>query len=204
MYRWLRRLITINNDFVMDQTHYELEHLLKDTPESVPKRPIPRSYSCCEKLSGQSFSCGSLNESEFVEFCARELEIDEQIRAYSSLKHNVFSEADPQLLPKVIEPPQLDIDIEMNCPIELAPIEYLEKSPLNNFESLWSRIFEPIDPAQLQGRRSEFFFNMIVRGPGLSRGVMPSWVHFQIKSSDFGNANSICPLRNKDCCSRSL
>jgi hypothetical protein len=43
----------------------------------------------------------------------------------------------------------------------------LEKNPLNNSESLRNRIIEPIDPAQLQWRRSAFFLKMVMIGRGL-------------------------------------
>lgn len=206
MYRWLRRLITINNEFVMDQTHYELELLHQDTAEPVPKRPVPAVYSGCEELSGQLFWYGSMNESAFDKLWAQQSEIDHQIPTDSNLNDSVFSDADPQLLPQIIEPPPLDlhIDIEIKCPIELAPIEYLENSPLNNFESLWNRIVEPIDSAQSQGRRSAFFFKMVMLGPDLFQSILPSPVQFEIKSSDFGNANTIYLFRNKDYCADSV
>jgi hypothetical protein len=109
-------------------------------------------HSGYENFSGQFFSYGSWNKSVFDVVFARQREDYYQIPTDSNLNDRVASDAEPQLLPQFREQPQVDlcIDIEINCPIELAPIEYLEKNPLNNSESLRNRIIEPIDPAQLQ------------------------------------------------------
>jgi hypothetical protein len=64
VYRWLRRLVTMNNDFVMEQIQHDLEFVIQDTAE----RPTRVSYSGCGKVADQLFLNGSMNMSEFVEF----------------------------------------------------------------------------------------------------------------------------------------
>jgi hypothetical protein len=71
-YRWLRRLIIMNIDFVMNQTHHELELLLQDTAESLSEGAPPVAYSGYEKFSCQFFSYASWNKSEFDDVCARQ------------------------------------------------------------------------------------------------------------------------------------
>jgi hypothetical protein len=118
----------MNNDFVMNQTHHEFEHLLQDTAESVSEGAPPVAYSGYEKFSGQFFSYRRWNKSEF-DVSARQRDDYEQIPTGSNLNDKVSSNAEPQLLPQLREPPQvaLCINIEINCPLEVAPIEYLEK-----------------------------------------------------------------------------
>jgi hypothetical protein len=192
MYSRLRRLITTNNDFVLDQICYELEVELQDTEEPVLEGPTATTYIGYDCYAGRLFYYGCQNESEFDKLCARLQEIENQT-AKDSNRDNVSSDEDPQLLPQLIEPPQLDlyIDIEMNCPIELAPIEYSEKSQLKNIESLCNRDIDPNDPALLQGSQSSFFFKMVMHCPALSEIELPSSVEFEIKSSDSGNANTV-------------
>jgi hypothetical protein len=117
----------MNNDFVMGHT--------QDTAE----RPTRATYSNYDKFAGQLFCYGSTTMSEFVEFCLRQCRMKRQ-----RPEENVSSDADPLSIPQFIEPPPLDlhIDIEMKCPIELSPIE-------NNFESLCNHIIEPIHPVLL-------------------------------------------------------
>jgi hypothetical protein len=104
------------------------------------------------------------------------------------------------VLPLFIEVPPLDlhIDIELKCPIESAPIAYLEERPVCN------NIMEPMDFFVLQGSQREFLFKMVVHCRGLSENVMPSSVKFEIKSSDFENGNNLCLLRKEDYFSKTV
>jgi hypothetical protein len=172
VYSWLRNLVVMNNDFVMGDIQYEQEFVIRDTAE----RPRRVSYSNYEKFAGQLFYYGTMNSSEFIEYRQRQLQ-----------EYKESSDAVPVPLPQVIELPPLDlrIDVELKCPIELAPIEYLQKYQLNNFDSLCNHIVEPVDPVVLKGRQSPFFFKIEACGPGRSACVMPSSVELEIKSSDF-------------------
>jgi hypothetical protein len=64
MYRWLRRLIRLNKDYVMNQTQFEVELVLQDAAE----RPTQASYSECHKFAGQTFSPAALTCSNFSQF----------------------------------------------------------------------------------------------------------------------------------------
>ncbi|PNF41451.1 hypothetical protein B7P43_G13392 [Cryptotermes secundus] len=162
LYRCLRQLITVNNDFVMKQNLYKLERMFQDKAELV----WPSSYTGFHKIAGQLILCGSMYLPTFVEHRRRQ-----------------YADKDTLPLHKFIEQAPLDlhIDIEMKCPKELAPIVYLETYNLNNIESLCNHM----DPALLQGSQSTFFFKMDMCGTDKSEYAVPFAVKFEIKSSDF-------------------
>jgi hypothetical protein len=74
----------MDNDFIMGQTQYEVELVLRDTAE----RPTRASYSGYDKFAGQLFCYSSMNMSEFVEYHLQQRPED-----------NVSSDADPLPLP---------------------------------------------------------------------------------------------------------
>jgi hypothetical protein len=157
----------------MEQTKYEREIVLQGTAEL----PQPTSHEGFHKLAGKWIFFGMMNVSEFVEHRRR------QYADEDTLPLNQFREKAPL---------DLHIDIEMKCPQELAPIVHLEKCNLNNNETLCNHIIEPMDPALLQRSQSSFFFKMDVCGTDKYELAKASSVQFEIKSSDFGNANNFC------------
>jgi hypothetical protein len=83
-----------------------LELLFQDTAESLSEGVPPVAYSGYENDSGQFFSYGSWNKSEFDDVCARQREDYYQIPTDSNLNDRVASDAEHQLLPQLREPPQ--------------------------------------------------------------------------------------------------
>jgi hypothetical protein len=92
VYRWLRNLVVMNNDFVIGDIQYEQEFVIRDTAE----RPRRVSYSNYDKFVGQLFYYGTMNSSEFIEYRQQQLHED---------KESLY--ADPLPLPQVIELPPI-------------------------------------------------------------------------------------------------
>jgi hypothetical protein len=185
VYRWLRRLITLNNDYVMSQTQFERERAFPD----AAVRPEPASYSKCHRFSGQVFSCGTMNTTKFSD-----------IRLQQHQMKKLLGCLDEDPLQPFTEPPPMDlnINIEIQCPLQLAPNEYLEKCKLNNFES------DIIKPALLKGSQSPFFFKMDVCGPSWNELSLPSSVELEISSSNFRNDKNLCVNTNEECVCKSV
>jgi len=80
----------------------------------------------------------------------------------------------------------LQFDIEVQCPLELAPIEYIEKFVSPDLESRYSHLMKSVDSRlSTTNYECKFFLQMNVQCPTSYRSRLPSSFQWLIKSNDF-------------------
>jgi hypothetical protein len=170
---------------------------MQDVDISIPKRPTEYTYTGYGKSAGFFFYYGNMNESAFhAKFLAK----DKQ-------NNGIPDELDLDSLPPDEDVPNMDLqfDVEVHCPLELAPLEYLEKYHSPDVELRYSRMMklsETLLSTKSGDHGSRFFLQMNIYCPTSFKNRLPYLFHWVIKSSDFDKTISPTPpFINDDYCS---
>jgi len=95
---------------------------------------------------------------------------------------------DSNYSPSNRDSPNMDLqfDVEVQCPLDLAPLQYLENFESPDFEYRYSRVMKSADPLlSARDSESEFFLYMTVHCPASFTSGLPSLFGWLIRSCDF-------------------
>lgn len=196
MYLRLRRLITRNNEISLEQKHYERELILPKADISTMTRLKAFTYRGHGEHAGRGFYYGTMNQPAFnFKFRRNNSWTSNDIVDYYYYDDDEVDDDDDDDdddLYADLESCQelsltdLSIDIEVYCPIELAPIEYIENIDVPNFEFRYN-CMKKSPSSNLSIRRNEepeFVLTMVINCPESSENLVPSTFRYEIKSGD--------------------
>jgi hypothetical protein len=176
----MRRLVSENNKFELQENIHKEGSALRKSGIFYLSFLQPSVYCDHGKHANYSFSYGTMNEKAFVSILHERGGTNTSSFGFDV---NLFSSDDEYTseaeLPNEQTPAMdLDVDIEVRCPPELAPLQYLDQINVPSFEE---RTNGPRSCGTRCAARTcqeeEFLLKVTWRGP--------STFEYVIKSSDF-------------------
>ncbi|PSN31131.1 hypothetical protein C0J52_23114 [Blattella germanica] len=180
MYMRLRRLIASNNDLVLEQLHHERRTLVQQP--AFPGNLLPSTYSGYGGYGGFFFYYGNMNDSAYEEkFGSRRLSSDDDSDNQSSKP----------------ESPCLDLDfyVDIECPLELAPIDYLDKYHKPDLECRYNSMIR-----SMRDSEHTFQLKLSIYCPASFENRLPFMFTWSISSDNFQKLN-LCVFRSDGYCS---
>lgn len=179
IYLRLRRLVANNNESLLKQVHHKRQVLLQTSAISVTKAPMESIYCGHGEFVGP-FCCYG-NISEFI--CSKgQAEFSHNMdRIPDDFYLDSLTSDDGDNVPNRCSPNMdLQLEIELQCPMELAPIKYLEKCEPLDFEYRYSSMTK----SATKGHETEFFSQINIHCPTSSTTRTPSSFQWLVTSTN--------------------
>lgn len=183
MYVSLRRLVFSSNKNFLERVHHRRQLLFQDPVMPKPKRPEDCTFTGYDECGGLLIWYGNMNKAAFRSMLHAEANHNYEFSDADSLPSDDESGVESGL-----NSPNMDLqfDVEVQCPLDLAPLQYLENFESPDFEYRYSRVMKSADPLlSARDSESEFFLYMTVHCPASFTSGLPSLFGWLIRSCDF-------------------
>lgn len=177
-YLRLRRLVATTNENFLKRVQHERKLLLQKRATSVPKALMESTYCGYGEFVGRFYGYGNMNESAFYSRFKAEV-IQNMDRISDDFYLDSLSSDDGDILPNQDSPNMdLQLEIELHCPLELAPVVYLENYESPDIESRYGRMIN----SRTSDHEAEFFLQINIHCPTSFRNRFPSSFRWLITS----------------------